>query len=116
MALDVASQLISANMATTAEVRDFDSVVRLHWPRIYRFLLVSLRDRDLAETMTQDCFLKAYRARNAFRGESTIQTWLMQIAVNLVRDFAGNRRLQFWKRTQSATIDGNDISEWMPDT
>src|SRR5262245_23122202 len=116
MGPQVASELIVASMENpAAEIQDFDTIVRLHWPRIYRFLLVSLRDRDLAETMTQDCFLKAYRARDAFRGESNIHAWLMQIAVNLVRDFARNRRLQFWRRTQSAAIDAHDISEWMPD-
>jgi len=117
MGPQVASELIAASMENpAAEIQDFDTIVRLHWPRIYRFLLVSLRDRDLAETMTQDCFLKAYRARDGFRGESNIHAWLMQIAVNLVRDFARNRRLQFWRRTQSAAIDAHDISEWMPDS
>jgi RNA polymerase sigma-70 factor (ECF subfamily) len=116
MAPHVASELIAASMENpAAEIQDFDTVVRLHWPRIYRFLLVSLRDRDLAETMTQDCFLKAYRSRDAFRGESNVYAWLMQIAVNLVRDFARSRRLQFWRRTQAASIDAHDISEWMPD-
>ena len=29
-----------------AEIQDFDTVVRLYWPRIFRFVLASLRDRD----------------------------------------------------------------------
>ncbi len=65
---------------------------------IFRFALASLHDRDAAQTLAQDCFLKAYRGRAQFRGEASLQTWLMQIAVNLVRDDARNRRLQFWRR------------------
>src|SRR5580700_1597495 len=89
---------------------DFDAVVRLYWPRIFRFALASLRDRDAAQTVAQDCFLKAYRGRERFRGEASLLTWLMQIAVNLVRDNARNRRLQFWRRAPS-----DMPREWLQD-
>ena len=82
------------------EVDDFDALVRLYWPRVFRFALASLRDRDAAQTLAQDCFLRAYRARAGFRGEASISTWLMQIAVNLARDYGRSRKLQFWKRAQ----------------
>jgi RNA polymerase sigma-70 factor (ECF subfamily) len=93
-----------------AEIADFDTVVQVYWPRIFRFALASLRDRDAAQTVAQDCFLKAYRARERFRGEASLLTWLMQITVNLVRDYARNRRLQFWRR---AGTEGP--REWIPD-
>jgi RNA polymerase sigma-70 factor (ECF subfamily) len=80
------------------QLADFDAVVREWWPRVFRFALASLRDRDAAGNVAQDCFLKAYHARHRYRGEASLQTWLMQIAVNLVRDRLRNRRLQFWKR------------------
>ena len=100
------------------ELADFDAVVRLHWPRVFRFALASLRDRDAAETVAQDCFLRAYHSRERFRGEASVVTWLMQIAVNLVRDHARSRRLQFWKRTQTAAIDFDAASRRIldPDT
>lgn len=79
---------------------DFDSVIRLHWPRVFRFVLASVRDRDVAQTLAQDCFFKAHQNRARFRGEASVQTWLMQIAVNLVRDHARSRKLQFWKRVE----------------
>jgi DNA-directed RNA polymerase specialized sigma24 family protein len=64
------------------EIHDFDRVVQQYWPRVLRFILAAVRDADIAETLTQDCFWKAYRSRNAFRGESSLNTWLMRIAVN----------------------------------
>jgi RNA polymerase sigma-70 factor, ECF subfamily len=89
--------------ATAAEsAADFDSVVALYRPRIFRFALASLRDRDAAETVTQDCFLKAHRSRDSFRGECCMDSWLMRIAVNLVRDQLRNRRWRFWQRLQAA--------------
>src|SRR6185369_16735301 len=44
-----------------------------------------------------------------------MQTWLLQIAVNLVRDVARNRRFQFWKRAHSTAIDAADAAQWIPD-
>ena len=50
-----------------------DALVRAHRPRILRFLLASLRDREAAENLTQDCFVRAYKARAHFR-QSTIRS------------------------------------------
>jgi RNA polymerase sigma-70 factor (ECF subfamily) len=78
---------------------DFDAVVATYRPKVFRFALASLRDPDAAQTVTQDCFLKAFQAWSRFRHECSLDTWLMTIAVNLIRDHTRNRRLQFWKRT-----------------
>src|SRR4029434_7472582 len=37
------------------------------------------------------------------------------IAVNLVRDYGRNRRIQFWRRTFSSSVDTHDITVWIPD-
>ena len=100
---------LEAEQARTATV--FESVVREHWPRVFRFILVSLRDRNDAESLTQDCFLKAYQAWGRFRGEASVSTWLMRIAVNQLRDHARNRRLQFWKRTRTNSDQFNDFHD-----
>lgn len=97
------------------ELADFDEVVRLYRARIFRFLMASLADRDLAETLTQDCFLKAFNARHQFRGESSLSTWLTRIAMNLVRDYLRNRRMRFWQKTRDSAVDLVDISDWIPD-
>src|SRR5215813_7855162 len=102
----ITSSLVAVSREDHAsEIADFDAVVRLYWPRVFRFALASLRDRDAAQTLAQDCFLKAYRSRDRFRGEASLRSWLMRIAVNLVRDHARNRRLQFWRRASRSTAD-----------
>ena len=93
-------ELLTAIDEPAARFDDFDLIVRLYRPKIFRFVLASLREQDAAETLTQDCFLRAYNYRDHFRSECSVNTWLMQIAVNLVRDHVKNRRLQFWRRTQ----------------
>lgn len=94
--------------------QDFDSVVASHRAQIFRFLLASTRDVDLAETLTQDCFLKAHRNWSSFRGESSAMTWLMRIAINLQKDHWRNRRLQFWRHTRTNSVDVDEASEWLP--
>src|SRR5215831_9394632 len=47
----------------------FDEVMQLHWPRIFQLVLVSVRDRELAEDLTQDCFWNAYKGWKWFRGD-----------------------------------------------
>src|ERR1700684_1165395 len=94
--------------------QDFDSVVSSHRPQIFRFLLASTRDVDLAETLTQDCFLKAHRNWASFRGESSAMTWLMRIAINLQKDHWRNRRMQFWRTTRTNSVDLDEASDWLP--
>jgi RNA polymerase sigma-70 factor (ECF subfamily) len=77
---------------------DFAWIVPQNQKRVYRILLCLVRDTDAADTLTQECFLKAFRKCTSFRGESSLTTWLTRIAVNLARDHHRNRKLAFWKR------------------
>ena len=112
----LAPELIAATAGETArELADFDSVVQLYQPGIVRYVLACLRDRDAAETLTQECLLRAYQARDRFRGDASVKTWLMRIAVNLVRDHLSNARLKFWRHTQRAGVDLSLAESWVPD-
>lgn len=94
----------------------FERVMRDHQRRIYTLLLGMLRDRDAAETLTQECFLRAYRAQGSFRGEAQVGTWLARIAVNLARDYVRNRRLMFWRRVTARAENPGDIAEELADS
>jgi RNA polymerase sigma-70 factor (ECF subfamily) len=77
---------------------NFDAIIRQHQRRVYRVLYLLLKDADAADTLTQECFLRAYKKLASFRGECRIDTWLLRIAVNLARDYAKSRRASFWRR------------------
>ncbi|HEX4030972.1 MAG TPA: RNA polymerase sigma factor [Terracidiphilus sp.] len=112
-----AGTVVKPMTAETAEgiaAQEFARIVESHRPQIFRFLLASTRDMDLAETLTQECFLKAHRNWKHFRGESTAMTWLMRIAINLQKDHWRNRRLQFWRQTRINAVDLDEASEWLP--
>jgi len=106
MALEQTLNTTNASQAQVGAVefaglQDFDSVVRLYQRRIYRVLLGMVHDSDTAETLTQECFLNAYRGRASFRGEASVSTWLIRIAINLARAHHRSRRLAFWRKVSA---------------
>jgi RNA polymerase sigma-70 factor, ECF subfamily len=111
--------IISERLAVTPQpvatpLDDIDSIVAMYEQRIFRFHLVSVRDRDVAQSLTQDTFLRAWNARASFRGDCAISTWLMRIALNLVRDHTRTDRFRFWKRVSETAVDVSDISSHVP--
>lgn len=97
------------------EFEDFEAVVRAHRAGIFRFLAASLRDVHAAENLTQECLLRAYAARQGFRGAASAKTWLMQIAVNLLRNHLSNARLRFWRRASNSSVDITAAGDWIAD-
>ncbi len=89
----------------------FDEIMRRHQRRVYRVIFLLVRDADTADTLTQECFLRAYQKRASFRGECRIETWILRIAVNLVRDNSRNRRASFWKRLVGLDASENNGAE-----
>jgi RNA polymerase sigma-70 factor (ECF subfamily) len=81
----------------------FNQIVERYWDRIFAMVHQLLRNREDAEEVTQDAFIRAHRGLQSFRGESAFSTWLYQIATNLAR----NRYWYWWrrKRDKSVSID-----------
>lgn len=82
------------------EKRAFDLLVLKYQRRIMRLLARLLRSPADIEDVTQEAFIKAYRALPQFRGESAFYTWLYRIAINTARN---------WHVSQSRrpqTVDG----------
>lgn len=59
-----------------------DQLMREYGTRVLRLVTLMVKDRSLAEDITQDVFLKVYRNLSRFRGESSMHTWIYRIAVN----------------------------------
>ncbi len=69
--------------AQRGDVEAFGVLVRRYQQRIHRVSLHMLRDAAEAEDVTQDTFVRAYRALACFDGRSQAFTWLCRIAINL---------------------------------
>jgi RNA polymerase sigma-70 factor (ECF subfamily) len=99
---------------TVSDAGGVEEWMRLYRGRVFRYILFATRDEDVAESLTQDCFLRAHTAQASFRGECAMSTWLMRIAVNLVRDHQRSMKLRFWRR--AAMLDASEMSDRLPDT
>ena len=100
--------------ARTTPLDDLATVVALYQPRVFRFLLATLRDRDAAETLTQETFLRAWTARDSFREDCSVATWLIRIALNLARDHTRTDRFRFWKHISNSSVDVADVAASVP--
>src|SRR5438445_4747980 len=70
----------------------FDELVDHYWMRVFGRLYRQLGDRQEAEDLTQDVFLRVYRARKRYRPRAKFATWLFHIAQNVARNAVRSRR------------------------
>lgn len=78
----------------------FNEMVTRYWDRIFARSFQLLKNREDAEEVTQDTFIRAQRGLDSFRGEASFSTWLYQIATNL----SHNRYWYWWRRKRSSSI------------
>ena len=85
------AELIEAFKAGKQE--SFDKLVVMYSPQLYRTAYGLLGSKKYAEEVVQDAFVRAFRALNNFRGDSSFETWMHRITINLARNkFHWNRR------------------------
>jgi RNA polymerase sigma-70 factor (ECF subfamily) len=78
----------------------FDLLVRKYQHKVAKLIARYVRDRGEIEDVTQEAFIKAYRAIGGFRGDSAFYTWLYRIAVNSAKNYL---------ESQGRRPPGNDI-------
>lgn len=81
----VADQELVAR-AQRGDKRAFDLLVLKYQQKVANLISRYIRDPSEVLDVSQEAFLKAYRALPAFRGESAFYTWLYRIAVNTVKN------------------------------
>ena len=69
----------------------FDLLVRKYQHKVAKLVGRYVRDHAEAEDVTQEAFIKAYRALRGFRGDSAFYTWLYRIAVNTAKNYLESR-------------------------
>ncbi|WP_295886390.1 RNA polymerase sigma factor RpoE [uncultured Thiohalocapsa sp.] len=73
--------------AQRGDSRAFDLLVLKYQQRVAALIGRYLRDSSEVMDVTQEAFLKAYRALPGFRGESAFYTWIYRIAINTVKNY-----------------------------
>ena len=81
----------------------YNDIVSRYYDRIFSRVSQMLKNKQDAEEVTQDAFIRAHRGIESFRGDSSFSTWLYQIATNLAHN-----RYWYWirrRRDQSISLD-----------
>lgn len=66
---------------------DFEKIYSIYFKDVYYFLLSLSKDKEVAEDITSETFFKALKNIENFRGDSSIKTYLFQIAKNSYFDY-----------------------------
>jgi len=85
------------------DVAAYNDIVARYYDRIFARVSQLLKNRQDAEEVTQDAFIRAHRGLDKFRGDASFSTWLYQIATNLAHN-----RYWYWfrrKRDQSISLE-----------
>lgn len=97
---DVTIDQILVNRFKQGDCSAFKEMMDRHKDRIYRHVYKMLKNKEDAEEVTQDAFIRAHRGLENFRGEASFSTWLYQIAINL----AHNRYWYWWRRKRDVSV------------
>jgi RNA polymerase sigma-70 factor, ECF subfamily len=102
---EVDQQLVER--AQRGDKHAFELLVVKYQRRLGRLISRFVRDAAEAEDVTQEAFIKAYRALPAFRGESAFYTWLYRIGINTAKNYL----VALGRRVPTSTMFDTEESE-----
>ena len=113
---EVDQQLVER--AQRGDKRAFELLVIKYQRKLGRLLSRMVRDPGEVEDVTQEAFIKAYRALPNFRGESAFYTWLYRIAINTAKNYlvALGRRAPTTTEFDNEDAESFDDAESLRDT
>lgn len=85
-------EIIDAVLA--GEAARFDELFDRYHRRLFGLLWHACGDRELAEDLGQEAFLRAFRKLHLYSGQAQFYTWLARVAMNLLSSFRRKRRIE----------------------
>lgn len=112
---DVDRQLVAR--AQRGDKHAFGLLVEKYQRKLGRLLARFIRDPAEVEDVTQEAFIKAYRALPAFRGDSAFYTWLYRIGINTAKNYlmALGRRAPTSTEVEAEDAEGFEDGEQLRD-
>jgi RNA polymerase sigma-70 factor (ECF subfamily) len=112
---EIDSQLVAR--AQQGDKQAFNLLVEKYQRKLTRLLSRFIRDQAEVEDVTQEAFIKAYRALPAFRGDSAFYTWLYRIGINTAKNYlmAMGRRAPTSTEVEAEDAEGFEEGEQLRD-
>ena len=89
----------------------FRLLVLRHQALVFALIMRQVGEKELAEELAQETFLKAYRNLKLFRFEAKFSTWLTRIALNTMNSYFSSRAYKERSRTDSFSQEKHDRPE-----
>ncbi|MDT0159683.1 RNA polymerase sigma factor [Bacillus sp. AG4(2022)] len=87
----------------------FENIYYEYSDKIYGYIFMYVNNKEIAEDLTQDTFIKAYKHFHQFNGESHIFTWLVRISRNVAIDYIRkSNRFKFFSIEKYQFDSGHD--------
>src|SRR5476649_635267 len=106
---EVDQQLVER--AQRGDKKAFELLVEKYQRKLARLLSRLVRDPGEVEDVTQEAFIKAYRALPSFRGDSAFYTWLYRIGINTAKNYL----VAMGRRAPTSTEVDNEEAETFED-
>jgi RNA polymerase sigma-70 factor (ECF subfamily) len=87
---------------------EFQSIYKEYYPKILGYLTRTLNDKEVAEDLSQDVFIRVNDGLASFEGRSALSTWIYKIATNLAYDYFKSASFKIGKKQ---TLSGDYIEE-----
>ena len=91
----------------------WEQIVRQNWRKVFNVAYKFVGKHDEAEDLTQDIFLKIFKALNTFDRRANFQTWIISISRNLCIDHYRSVRKE--RQTIARDVDSSDLQPATPD-
>src|SRR6187549_3773345 len=103
--------------AQRGDKKAFELLVAKYQRKLARLLSRFIRDPSEVEDVTQEAFIKAYRALPSFRGDSAFYTWLYRIGINTAKNYlvAMGRRAPTSTEMEAEEAEGHESGELLRD-
>src|ERR1044071_1858745 len=86
----------------------WEEIVRLNWRKVFNVAYKFVGRHDEAEDLTQDIFLRIFKALHTFDRRANFQTWLISISRNLCIDHY--RSLRKERETMARDVDASELT------
>jgi len=72
---------------------DIDEIIDTYYQKIYKLCLFYLKNKQEAEELVQEIFIKIWKKQTSFKGESHIYTWIYRISVNTLINYIKRKKI-----------------------
>jgi len=94
----------------------FETLLRKYYPRLLNFIYRFVGNREAAEDLTQEVFIKVYQGASGYQPHAQFKTWLYTIARNISLNALRKNKNSGFSLDEDIDCEGDSLKRQLPDT